>query len=352
MTAHSGIRSLPLVDLSRLDGSPEARARFLGELCDTLHHCGFFYLTGHGVSSALIADVLAAARRFFALPLEEKLRIEMVNSPHFRGYNRPGAEYTRGAPDWREQVDVDTEAAAVTLAPGDAPWKRLIGPNQWPDAVPELRPLLLAYQAEATRVGMRVLKAVAGALGQAETIFDRLFAPQPSQLLKIIHYPSRDIVQSKQGVGPHKDSGLVTLLLQDTVPGLRVRTEAGDWLEAAPVPGTFIINTGELLELATNGFIRANVHEVLSPPAGVDRFSIAFFLGGHYEAEMPVFDLPPALGVGRRGLTPDPLNPLLRDVGQNHLKSRLRSHPDVARRYHADLLPPEDMATTATASPA
>jgi isopenicillin N synthase-like dioxygenase len=120
-----------------------------------------------------------------------------------------------------------------------------------------------------------------------------------------------------------------------------VRTETGDWIDAPPVPGTFIINTGELLELATNGFVRADVHDVVAPPAGVERFSVAFFLGSRYDATIPVIDLPDELKRSERGITVDPLNPIFREVGQNHLKSRLRSHPDVARVHHADLLSPE-----------
>ncbi|KQS71443.1 hypothetical protein ASG39_21650 [Rhizobium sp. Leaf371] len=104
------------------------------------------------------------------------------------------------------------------------------------------------------------------------------------------------------------------------------------------MPGTFIINSGELLELATNGFVRADVHDVVTPPPGTERFSVAFFLGARYEAKIPVVPLPETLKRSERGVTFDPLNPIFRKVGINHLKSRLRSHPDVAARHHPDLL--------------
>jgi isopenicillin N synthase-like dioxygenase len=81
-----------------------------------------------------------------------------------------------------------------------------------------------------------------------------------------------------QGVGAHKDSGFLAVLLQDKVAGLEVEGEDG-WNDAPPIPGTFIINVGEILEIASNGYLRANVHRVVSPPAGTDRLSIAFFLG-------------------------------------------------------------------------
>ncbi len=265
----------------------------------------------------------------------------MVKSPHFRGYNRAGQERTRGEQDWREQLDINTEGEPVKIGPDSPPWKRLFGPNQWPDALPELKPLLLRYQAEVTRIGIDLLKAIAAALGQPENVFAEIYEPQPTQLLKIIRYPGRDVAETDQGVGAHKDGGFVTVLLQDTTPGLRVRTETGDWIDAPPVPGTFIINTGELLELATNGFVRADVHDVVAPPAGVERFSVAFFLGSRYDATIPVIELSDELKRSERGITVDPLNPIFREVGQNHLKSRLRSHPDVALAHHADLLSPE-----------
>lgn len=342
--------ALPLLDLRRLDGDAATRAGFLAELRAAARDVGFFYLAGHGVDPALEAAVVDEANRFFALPEAEKLAVQMVHSPHFRGYTRPGWEYTRGERDWREQLDVNTEGTAVPLDADTPAWKRLLGPNQWPKSIPELKPTLLAYQAEVTRVGIAVLDAIAAALGQDEKVFQDIYTPLPTQLLKIIRYPGREVAQSSQGVGAHKDGGLVTVLLQDVVEGLRVRTEDGVWLDAPPIPGTFVINTGELLELATNGFVRADVHDVVAPPAGVERFSIAFFLGARLDSTVPVLDLPEELKGEKRGVTVDPLNPLFREVGRNHLKSRLRSHPDVARRHHADLLTPEELAATGPGS--
>ncbi|MDL2409458.1 2-oxoglutarate and iron-dependent oxygenase domain-containing protein [Rhizobium calliandrae] len=335
--------ALPILELSRFYGTSEDRRAFIAELRGVLHEHGFFYLQNHGVDPNLIGDVMATAKRFFALPLEEKLKIEMVKSPHFRGYNRAGQERTRGEQDWREQLDINTESTPFEIGPDTPAWRRLQGPNQWPEALPELKPLLLAYQAEVTRIGIDILKAIAVALGQSENVFAEIYQPQPSQLLKIIRYPGRDATETDQGVGAHKDGGFVTVLLQDTVPGLRVRTQDDLWIDAPPVPGTFVINTGELLELATNGFVRADVHDVIAPPAGVERFSVAFFLGSRPDAPIPVIELPDDLKLAERGISVDPLNPIFREVGVNQLKSRLRSHPDVALAHHADLLSPEQI---------
>jgi isopenicillin N synthase-like dioxygenase len=332
---------LPTLDLRRLERDVAERAAFLKDVRRAAHELGFFYLIGHGIDPELIAEVRELTRRFFDLPEAEKLSIEMVKSPHFRGYNRAGLEHTRGKPDWREQIDIGAELAAWPADPGLPAWTRLQGPNQWPAALPELKPVLLRYQAEATALGIRITRALALALGQPENVFEPIYTPAPNQLLKIIRYPGRTADESDQGVGAHKDSGFVTVLLQDVVEGLQVEGPNG-WIDAPPKPGTFIINVGELLEMASGGYLRANVHRVVSPPAGKDRLSIAFFLGARLDSTVPVLQLPPELAADARGVTQDPRNPMFREVAKNFLKSRLRSHPDVARRHHADLLDPQD----------
>ncbi|MBC8160046.1 MAG: isopenicillin N synthase family oxygenase [Roseiflexaceae bacterium] len=336
--------ALPVLDIARFEGEPAERAAFLEELRRTATGLGFFYITGHGVDQGLIDQVLNHSRRFFALPEADKLEIEMVNSPHFRGYNRKGMEVTRGQRDWREQIDIGAERAALPRD-GDAPaWARLQGPNQWPSALPELLPTILAYQAAASDLAIRMVKIFAAALGQSENVFEQIYTPEPHHLLKIIRYPGRDATESSQGVGAHKDGGFVTILLQDVQKGLEVEGEGGSWISAPPIPGTFVVNIGEVLELASNGYLRATVHRVITPPIGSDRLSVAFFFSARLDSTVPLLRLPNELVGQTRGLTVDPLNPLFYETGRNHLKSRLRSHPDVAERHHADLLEPEAVA--------
>jgi isopenicillin N synthase-like dioxygenase len=329
--------TLPVLDLARLDAGSQEREAFLAELRDTAYELGFFYVINHGVDQNLIRDVRQLSRRFFALPEADKLAIEMINSPHFRGYNRKGMERTRGERDWREQVDIGAEREPLPLDASLPPWSRLQGPNQWPAALPELRDVILRYQAAVIDLAIRMVRTFAAALGQHEDVFEQIYTPAPHHLLKIIRYPGREATESDQGVGAHKDGGFVTILLQDTQAGLEVEHEGG-WISAPPVPGTFVINVGEVLELASNGYLRANVHRVVTPPAGTDRLSVAFFFGARLDSSVPLLTLPPELAPLARGATRDPLNPLFREVGKNHLKSRLRSHPDVAQRHHADLL--------------
>jgi len=327
--------TLPLLDLSRLHGIPPDRSAFLGDLRSAARDTGFFYLTGHGLDAETSGALMALARRFFALPEAEKLAVEMIHSPHFRGYSRPGAELTRGKPDWREQFDIAAEREAVWRS-GDPAWLRLQGPNQWPAALPGLRAALIEWQSALTVIAIRLLKAFAEALGQAPEAFAPIYAGAPNQHIKIIRYPGRAMTGGDQGVGAHKDSELLTLLLQDGQDGLEVEVEEGRWIKAPPRDGTFVVNIGELLEVASNGYLRATTHRVVAPPPGRERFSIAFFLGARLDARTPLLDLPPDMAAQAHGPASDPANPLLRHAGENYLKGRLRSHPDVAARYYGE----------------
>lgn len=329
--------TLPVLDLARYTSSAE-RDVFLADLRHAARDIGFFYLINHGVDDALQNAVQREARRFFALTEAQKEQVAMIHSPHFRGYNRAASEITRGQPDWREQFDIGAERPALLLSDSDPRWRRLQGPNLWPEALPTLKPVLLDWQRAMTSMALRLLRAFAEALQLPADAFDELYGNKPNEHIKLIRYPGQHATQSAQGVGAHKDSGFLSFLLQDEQKGLQVEVAPDRWIDAAPRAGSFVVNIGELLELATNGYLRATVHRVVSPPADRERLSIAFFLGAQLEANVPLYTLPPHLAEEARGPESDPLNPLLRDVGWNYLKGRLRSHPDVAERYYRDVL--------------
>jgi isopenicillin N synthase-like dioxygenase len=328
---------IPQLDLRRLGASPAERTEFLAELRDAAHRAGFFYLTGHGIEAALLSELIDVSHRFFGLAEHDKLAVEMVNSPHFRGYNRVAWERTRGLQDWREQIDIGAEQSAAALSPDSPAWLRLRGPNQWPVALPELRPIVLRWQTAAAGALTRLLRAFSLALGQDAEVLTPLVVGDPHLLVKLIRYPGREVADSDQGVGAHKDSGLLTLLLQDEQGGLQVEVD-GAWIDVPPRPDTLVVNIGELLELASDGYLRATLDRVMTPPAGRERISVAFFLGAPLDLTVPLLDLPPQLAAQAHGPEQDPNNPLFRQVGENYLKGRLRSHPDVARRHYADLI--------------
>ncbi|MFD5225192.1 isopenicillin N synthase family dioxygenase [Microbacterium sp. NPDC058342] len=326
--------NLPVLDLSRLDAGDEAAARFRADLRAATHDVGFFYLTGTGIPAELEQRLHRVAREFFVLPEQEKLAIENVHSPHFRGYTRIGGERTQGNVDWREQIDIGPERAAVGSGPA---FNRLIGPNLWPSALPELREVVTEWHAALSGIARRLLRAWALALGAHEGYFDDHFG-EPSTLIKIVRYPGTDEPLPQQGVGAHKDSGVLTLLwVEPGRGGLQVERD-GEWVDAPPIEGAFVVNIGELLEYATGGYLRATNHRVISPRAPQDRLSIPFFFNPALDARLPLIDLPADLAARARGVSDDPDNPIHSLYGQNALKSRLRAHPDVAAIHHPDLV--------------
>ncbi|GAA5062678.1 isopenicillin N synthase family dioxygenase [Nocardia callitridis] len=318
---------LPVLDLAEAEREPD---RFRTALLAAAHEQGFFYLTGHGIDPGRFTEVLGLARRFFALPPEAKDEISQLKSPQFRGYSRLGGELTNGAVDWREQIDIGPEREVIADAQG---YWRLQGPNLWPSALPQLRAAMEAWSTDLSAVGLRLLRHWAAALGAEASTFDPAFAALPATLIKVVRYPGS--ADTTQGVGAHKDSGVLTLLLvEPDSHGLQVELADGEWVDADPVPGAFIVNIGELLEVATGGYLRATRHRVLAPRPGTDRVSIPYFLNPALDATIPIITLPPDLAAHSRGVDADPDNPIFDTYGANAWKSRTRAHPDVAELHH------------------
>lgn len=323
---------LPVVDFSLLD-RPAERIR----LREVTHTAGFFYLVGHGVSEELVSDLNGMAREFFALPDQDKLAIELARSPHFRGYSRVGGELTNGEVDWREQIDFGPEADAVD-GPVGPQWLR--GPNQWPAAIPAMPELIVRYQREMNAISRELLQRWAQSLGAPAGVFDSAFGTEPTSLMKLIHYPRRPAhVSGDQGVGAHKDPGVMTLLsLQHDSTGLQVQDLDGQWLDAPPLDGAFIVNIGELLEVSTGGYLRATPHRVVAPVSAPARISIPYFFGPALDGVVPTLALPPDLAAEARPISHDVNNRLYGTYGENMWKAKRRAHPDVFARWHGAAL--------------
>ncbi|TFD86920.1 isopenicillin N synthase family dioxygenase [Cryobacterium serini] len=330
--------SLPILDFSQLDAGEAEATAFRAELLRVTHEVGFFYLTGHGVDPQLTKELLAVSREFFDLPAEQKLKSENIHSPQFRGYTRVGGELTANAVDWREQIDIGVDREPVPRAAGTPDYWRLEGPNLWPESLPELKTVALRWNEELSRIALRLLRAWALALGSPENVFDAVFAENPFLLTKIVRYPGQP--ECAQGVGEHRDGGVLTLLLvEPNKDGLQVEHD-GEWIDAPPLDGAFVVNIGEMLELATDGYLKATLHRVFSPKDGSDRISVPFFFNPALDTVMPRLQLDESLSREARGLSADPTNsPILETAyGDNALRYRLRAHPNVAAAHHADLL--------------
>src|SRR5690606_5984162 len=187
--------------------------------------------------------------------------------------------------------------------------------NQWPSALPRLREVVEKWDAALSALGLTLLRAWAVALGQPEDVFDAAFADRPSTLIKIVRYPARPEPEAEQGVGAHKDAGVLTLLLVEPGKGGLQVAHDGGWIDAPPVEGAFVVNIGELLEVATGGYLKATLHRVQSPPPGSDRISVPYFYNPALSAAIPRLELPPELAAQADGVTADPDNPLFDTYG-------------------------------------
>ena len=190
-----------------------------------------------------------------------------------------------------------------------------------------------------TAIGRRLLEAWAQSLGaEPHTLLD-LFAEDPQTHLKVVRYPGvPDDAPSRQGVGKHKDAGVLTLLwIEPGAGGLQVEYE-GEWHDVPPVEGALIVNIGELLEWATDGYLRATVHRVIAPAEGTERISVPLFFNPALAVQMPRLDIDEQYRSTSRGIEQDPDNVIHGTYGENQLKSRLRAHPDVAAIHHPELL--------------
>lgn len=277
--------TLPVVDIAPILGGadPDARGRVAMVIGEACRAHGFFYIAGHGIDDTLQRALREASRQFFAQPSTEKMRVAMPHGGRaWRGYFPVGGELTSGRPDLKEGLYFGTE-----LLPDDprvlAGWP-LHGPNLWPAEVPALRAAVLDYMAAATRAAQAVLAAVALSLGLEDDWFRSHYTADPTVLFRVFRYPPQAAADDGWGVGEHTDYGLLTLLLQDDVPGLQVRTPQG-WLDAPPLPGTLVCNLGDMLDRLTGGTYRSTPHRVRNA-SGRERFSFPLFFDPDFTARV------------------------------------------------------------------
>jgi isopenicillin N synthase-like dioxygenase len=276
--------TIPILDIRALvtgAGDRGAVAARIGEACRSN---GFFYIVGHGVDEALQRRLEEASRRFFAQDEEAKQRIRMaLGERAWRGYFPVGGELTSGLPDRKEGIYFGEELDA------DHPLVRagtpLHGQNLFPAEIPELREIVLAYLAALTRLGHTVMEGIALSLGLEASYFLDRYTASPLILFRIFNYPPAPPGdEATWGVGEHTDYGLLTLLKQDDAGGLQVKTRDG-WIEAPPVPGSFVCNLGDMLDRMTGGLYRSTPHRVRNA-AGRDRLSFPFFFDPGFDAEV------------------------------------------------------------------
>jgi isopenicillin N synthase-like dioxygenase len=286
MTGLTDFQTIPVVDVSGLYGGADERAAVAEQLRTAASEVGFLYVTGHGVPEELFTGLLGEAERFFALPLEQKMEVYIGNSSNHRGYVPTGEEGgsaksllpdgTEKPPDLKEAFDLSLELPA-----DDAEYlagNPMLGPNQWPP-LPGMPETVNAYYDATIAFGKVLLRGFAAALGEPADAFDDLVSRAPSQL-RLIHYPFDPSVADAEGIGAHTDFEVFTML-RPTKPGLEVMNAAGEWIDAPPVEGAYVVNIGDMLEIMSNGYFTSTTHRVRK--VAEERYSFPLFFNVDYD---------------------------------------------------------------------
>lgn len=292
--------NLPVIDMAPLlaGTDPAAQTAVARAIDAACRAHGFFYVTGHGIADAAFAAVDRAARATFALPEADKAAIAMAHGGRaWRGWFPLHGELTSGRPDGKEGLYFGEE-----LGPEDprvaAGWP-LHGANLWPAAVPALRPAVLGYMDAATSAAHALAGGVALALGLPFDYFASRYTARPTLLFRIFRYPP-DAGDGSFGVGEHTDYGFLTLLAQDSNGGLEVRTPSG-WIDAPSLPGTLVVNIGDMLDRLTGGLYRSTPHRVVNR-SGNERLSWPLFFDPAFDAQVEPL---PGIAVDAQGVALD-----------------------------------------------
>lgn len=284
----TGFRELPLFDLAASRSASDA-VDLAKRFTDACHHVGFALVTNHGVDTSLCDRVFAMMQTFFALPETDRRRIDKKRSPHFRGWEPVGAESTNNRPDQREQIDVWT-AWPPQSPPTEPSYLGLLGPNQFlPNAVLEGHESTTnEWMRQCGVLADRLLEMLCIGLGLNGDHLRVAFGEQPMSLAKFIHYPPTPV--GAAGVNAHRDAGFLTVLAPGQTPGLQVQNQVGAWIDVPAVPGTFVINLGELLQAMTGNYLVATAHRVITTE---ERLSAGYFHGPSLDMALGPLPLAP-----------------------------------------------------------
>ena len=266
------IDAIPLIDVAPMFEGPAGERHVGRRLLETVDQIGFFYIEKHGVPETQVADVFSVAEKFFKAPEKDKESVRAKGT--HRGFlpigeaTMPGNEHTDLKESFIWGWDVAEDDADIELSGG------MLAANRWPHFLPEMSAVLMDYIDTVNTLGVRLLRAFAAGLDLEHDTFVRRFA-KPLTRGAIIYYPPQpeEMSETQFGVGPHTDYGCITLLHQDETGGLQVKHRNGDWLTADPIPGTFVVNVGDLLHRWSNDRFLSNSHRVINA-SGRERYSV------------------------------------------------------------------------------
>lgn len=276
----AALAQLPIIDLGPyLNGDAGALGRLAEDLVRACEGTGFFYISNHGVAQALIDAAFQASRDFHALPLDAKQALALDSNnlgylPMNASMQKHSTVHKATKPNQNESFFVTHERGPDhpdVLAP--RPFR---GVNRWPNGVPGFRERVTSYFRALNGLGQRLLPAFSVALGMPADFLGSYFANENNANLRLLHYPPTVMEENDFGTAPHTDNSFMTILARMDVPGLAIRLPSGEWLSPPLIPGTFLVNIGNILRRMSNERFMSTPHGVIVD-GETDRYSIAYF---------------------------------------------------------------------------
>jgi isopenicillin N synthase-like dioxygenase len=294
-------RQVPVLDLSRSGTDREKLVREAGDAYREFGFCGFI---NHGLPDRVIDDAYDVFRKFFALPEEIKRRYRSGQGGQ-RGYTPFGVEQARdqSIPDLKEFWHVGREMG------GDNPWPDIIQPNRWPLEIPGFREKSYTLFCALDALGKQVLQLISSSLGLAPDWFNDRVALGNS-VLRAIHYPPiKDKDTPAVRASRHEDINLITLLIGSHEEGLEILSRDGSWIPVTSIPGTVIVNIGDMMKRLTNHALPSTPHRVVNPPGAKSdqpRYSMPFFM--HPNPDFLIETLPACVSAEHPNRYPQPIS--------------------------------------------
>ncbi|GFF12054.1 clavaminate synthase-like protein [Aspergillus terreus] len=287
--------SLPIIDLSQLNDSPQSVQTLSQQLHDVFATTGFAYLVNAPLSFTP-DEVFAMAREFFLLPEEQKMKLakrsfQPENENTYRGYFP--TQPSKNTDNLKEGFEIGPPHSSFPRTPQPQSQSKIVlsEPNVWPDVFPT-RESLEKLHRELQSLASTLLSLLALSLDKPADFFAS-FLTNSLSTLRLLHYPivhdSADTTDSDDGEStvqlsctPHTDSGILTLLHQDATGGLEVRDGSRRWVAASYIPGSIVVNIGDLMARVSGGRFVATMHRVRKPRQrvsddGLGRLSVPFF---------------------------------------------------------------------------
>jgi isopenicillin N synthase-like dioxygenase len=274
------VAQIPVIDFGPyFAGDPDALGVLGRQVAEACQNVGFFYLQGHGVDASLITRAFAASRRFYALPLAEKLKLKVDQYnvgylPMNASIQRHSTVHQATKPNENESFFIihDRDSDHPDVLSG----KPLRGVNYWPDGLLGFREDAMAYFNSLNQLGQKMLPAFAVALGMEQDFFAPLFTDTNHATLRMLHYPPTRGGDNAFGQGPHTDNGFLTILARSEIPGLAVQLPSGEWVTPPLIEGTFLVNLGNIMRRMSNDRFKSTPHGVVVE-GDKDRYSLAYF---------------------------------------------------------------------------